>query len=83
MADEGQWKGMPLPKTREGRRTTGASQFVRAGNTFSGGVAEGFKAGAKVTAKSTHRFKTAPTLELALYRNLRAQQEPIPTHRFF
>jgi len=50
---------------------------------FSGGVAEGFKAEAKVTAKNTHGFKLARTLELALSRNLRAQQEPIPTHRFF
>jgi len=74
---------MSLPKTRERRTTTSASQFVRAGEVFSGGVAEGFKAEAKVTAKNTHGFKTARRLELALYRNLRAEPEPIPTHRFF
>ena len=64
-------------------KTTGASEFVRARKVLSGGVAECFKAEAKVTAKNTHGFKTARTLELALYSNFRTQQEPIPTHRFF
>jgi len=71
-----------IAKTLRRRRELTLNWF-RAKKAFSSGVVEGLNARAKATTRNAYGFRAFQTLELAVYHNLGALPEPIPTHRFF
>jgi transposase len=64
------------------RHRTLLLNWFRAKGQLSSGVAEGFNAKAKLTARKSYGFRTYHGAEIALYHALGALPEPVLTHRF-
>lgn len=57
--------------------------WFEAKGQFSSGIVEGFNNKAKLTMRKSYGFKSADTIEIALYHALGALPEPKTAHRFF
>ena len=56
--------------------------WFRAAGAISAGIVEGLNSKAKLTMRKAYGFRTAKTIEIALYHQLGALPEPESTHRF-